>query len=63
MSTNDQETILVAIYTDGMGTFQAQCLGCSWRGPWRRKESSAVESGKSHTEHVGVRSAQNNVLQ
>jgi hypothetical protein len=36
----------IAIVTDGMGTYQARCLGCQLRGPWRRKEGRAVADAK-----------------
>jgi hypothetical protein len=45
------ETIMVALYTDGMGTHQARCMGCAWRGPWRRKEQRATDDAKGHTAH------------
>jgi hypothetical protein len=47
-----QDVLYVAIYTDGMGTYQAQCMGCPWKGSWRRKEAKAVEDGKTHTAHM-----------
>lgn len=39
------------IWTDGLGTFQARCLHCSWKGTWRRKEETAVKDGKRHPTH------------
>jgi hypothetical protein len=41
--------LLVAIYADGMGTFQARCMSCPWRGTWRRTGARAVTDGKAHT--------------
>lgn len=35
-------TVYVAVYADGLGTFQARCMGCDWRGRWRRREETAV---------------------
>jgi hypothetical protein len=45
MTTN---VLSVAIYTDGMGTWQARCLSCPWRGSWRRSEDRAVDDAKGH---------------
>lgn len=50
MSASTPEgVLLVAIWTDGMGTFQARCLSCPWHGDWRRNEALAVKQGKTHT--------------
>ena len=49
MSANT--AIKVAIWTDGMGTYQARCLDCSWKGKWHRKEPLAVEDAKKHLQH------------
>jgi len=43
--------ITVAIYSDGLGTFQARCTDCSWRGRWYRSEDRAVAEAKTHQEH------------
>lgn len=47
--------ILVAIHTDGMGTYQARCMEpeCGWKGVWTRKEDTAVSHGKQHNRHEG----------
>lgn len=45
---DEQETILVAIHTDGIGTFQPRCMDCDWTGEWFRKEEKAVEQAKKH---------------
>lgn len=42
------EAILVAVYTDGMGTWQTRCLSCPWRSDWYRTKASAVLMGKAH---------------
>jgi hypothetical protein len=47
MTNNDIETA-VAIYTDGMGTWQARCLSCSWRSRWFATENTAVKHAKTH---------------
>ena len=46
----------VAIYDDGLGTVQARCLGCPWRGPWRSRsangrsrEERAADDAKDHS--------------
>jgi len=46
--------LYVAIYSDGMGTFQARCCDCTWRSAWRRKETSAVIDGKAHRHSILV---------
>lgn len=38
----------IAIWTDGLGTYQAHCLTCGWIGPWRRKEATAVKDSEQH---------------
>lgn len=43
--------IQVAIWTDGMGTYQARCLGCAWKGEWWRREARAVKDAETHVEH------------
>ena len=43
--------ITVEVYTDGMGTYQARCTDCAWRGRWYRTEAKAVEQARTHTEH------------
>ena len=52
MAIYPQETIYVAVCSDGLGTYQARCLGCSWVGPWRRKQQAATASAKSHLTHI-----------
>jgi hypothetical protein len=48
-TTSDEvDTIKVAIYTDGMGTWQARCLDCEWRSAWFAREATAVRHAKSH---------------
>lgn len=39
----------VAVWTDGMGTYRAACLGCDWKGPWRRKVEKTHEDAKDHS--------------
>lgn len=34
MTDTKQAQWNVAVFTDGMGAFQARCLHCSWKGPW-----------------------------
>ena len=51
MAIYPQETIYVAVCSDGNGSYQARCLGCSWVGPWRRKLEAATSSAKSHLAH------------
>lgn len=46
------EPVFVSIYTDGMGTYQARCLGCAYRGAWWRTEKRAVKDAQDHTDHV-----------
>lgn len=45
------ELILVAIWTDGMGTYQARCKQCPWKGAWWRKEARAVTDAEGHITH------------
>ena len=52
MAIYPQETIYVAVCSDGNGTYQARCLGCSWVGPWRRKQQAATASAKGHLTHI-----------
>ena len=40
--------IVVAVYTDGMGTFQARCMECAHRGPWRRRQARAADDAAEH---------------
>ena len=47
-----ERPIMVAIWTDGMGTHQARCMDCPWKGEWRRDQDKAVEIGRTHTEHL-----------
>ena len=54
MTAPNADSVLVSVYTDGMGTYQARCLGCPWRGAWRRKNATAIEDAKGHTEHVQI---------
>lgn len=46
MDADTTDAILVAIYDDGFGTFQARCLSCSWCGRWYRSEALAVQAGQ-----------------
>lgn len=49
----DQIIIKVAIYTDGMGTYQARCMDCTWKASWRRKEAASVKDAKAHSHKEG----------
>lgn len=45
----------VAVWTDGMGSHQARCLECDWKGPWRERraqgkttEERAIDDAQDH---------------
>jgi len=44
----EKKNIVVAIYTDGFGTYQARCLNCKKRMSWRKKEITAAADSKKH---------------
>ena len=44
--------VVAAIWTDGMGTFQARCTQCKWRGGWWRTEATAVKEASAHQQHT-----------
>jgi hypothetical protein len=43
-----QKKIIVMVWTDGLGTYQARCANCKQRMAWRRKETKAIEDSKNH---------------
>ncbi len=51
--------IIVAVWTDGHGSFQARCTNCGWVSPWQehgsksQREPKAVKLAKEHgAEHA-----------
>lgn len=43
-----QGVIITEVWTDSLGTFQARCRECNWRGPWHRSEDLAAQDAKDH---------------
>jgi hypothetical protein len=49
MTQNADYVLKVAVWTDGMGTYQARCMSCDWKGAWWRKQERALKDAEAHT--------------